>query len=171
MQPCAGKLFHCSAKFANRSHTPTIARDRWLEASIFGTSPHRHGCTRIPTPQERCTRISTPLERCTRIPTPLERCTRIPTQLERCMRISTLLGLHEDSRERCTTTTEISRLHLTCCLILPCCCLSQEAIASKRLLSLCVQWLIQVIIGFMEFEGPVSRASTSIDWWYNLWLR
>ena len=48
-----------------------------------------------------------------------ERCTRIPTQLERCMRISTLLGLHEDSRERCTTTTEISRLHLTCCLILP----------------------------------------------------
>ena len=65
-----------SAKFANRSHTPTMARDWWLKASIFGTSPHRHGCTRIPTPQERCTRISTPLER--------------------CIRISTLLGLHED---------------------------------------------------------------------------
>ena len=132
MQPCAGKLFHCSAKFANRSHTPTMARDWWLEASIFGTSPHRHGCTRIPTPQERCTRISTPLER--------------------CIRISTLLGLHEDSRERCTTTTEISRLHLTCCLILP------------RLVSLskghCVKKIVKLVCTVID---------TSNHWFHGIW--
>ena len=128
----AGEVFYCSAKFANRSHTPTMARDWWLKASIFGTSPHRHGCTRIPTPQERCTRISTPLER--------------------CIRISTLLGLHEDSRERCTTTTEISRLHLTCCLILP------------RLVSLskarCVKKIVKLVCTVID---------TSNHWFHGIW--